>query len=92
MSLQEQVAAWVNAKLNSLETLTAEIARLRDENARLIAENSRLRGEPTEPTSILDAMRELRAVSGGAWDRVADPGAYLRCTDGPATGEGGGDE
>jgi hypothetical protein len=68
----------------------AELARLRDENARLREENSRLRGEPTEPTSILDAMNELREASGGAWDLVADPEAYLRGKDGPATGEGGG--
>jgi hypothetical protein len=72
------------------EDVWAELDRLRDENARLRAENSRLRGEPTEPTSILDAMNELREASGGAWDHVADPDAYLRGKDSPATGEGGG--
>ena len=56
-----------------LASLTAELDRLQQENARLKA----IEEVEQSPPNIMETIDELRAISGGCWDNV-DPDEYIR--------------
>lgn len=67
MDLREQVAGWVNAKLESLETLSAENARLRAENDQWRRDHAATWQEANEHLRTIARLRADVARLLAAW-------------------------